>query len=82
MFDDLPALTKVDHAAFGGAVTFWEACRQVLDIVWKLNEGTARAVGGLRQRLDLPPSYAAVRVRRGDKRSEASYVGLRRTKAR
>lgn len=51
--------------------TLRDACRVILRMTYRVNDATHAAVESLTARLDMPPRYAGLHVRGGDKRRQS-----------
>ena len=63
-------------ADLGCEVAFPAACQWLLDVTWDLSDDVRTEVDRIKAGFDLPESYLAVHVRRGDKKTESPYVPI------
>lgn len=73
------SLESLDAPLWGEpGISFWEACRRLLSVLWRLEPGTRAAVRRIRDRYAIEPPFAAVHIRRGDKITETPHVAVER----
>jgi hypothetical protein len=78
MFDGLPELGVLGPPIFSDNENFLSARQHLISILWVYNSETGEAVDALQQSVDLPKTYAAICIRRGDKAIEFPYVEIER----
>jgi hypothetical protein len=76
MFDDLGTLTHLSPPMFGTHQSFISACKELMDMMWVLNEETRAEVDAHIAAINPPKHFSAVHIRRGDKVTEYPYVPI------
>ena len=75
-FDSVPLPTRIASPALGMDLDWWSGCKLCLGLMWHMRPEVADEAEGLRRDLGIAGDYTGVHVRRGDKRTEASYVQI------
>jgi len=77
MMDDLGALPdRLVVPELGVDAEYWQASALLASLVWVYRPDVEKEVLGMASDWDLPKSYLAVHVRRGDKNTESRYTNL------
>ena len=75
-FDAVPLPNRVASPALGLDLDWWNGCKLCLDLMWHMRPEVADEAERLRCSFGVAGDYTGVHIRRGDKKSEASYVQI------
>lgn len=75
-FDPLRLPERLTVRELGVDLGWWDACKLCIDLMWEMRPEVAEAVARTRLGFRIEQPYIGLHVRRGDKRSESSYVPL------